>query len=616
MINLYQARTNTITIYDLYSKVTIPDASLHYLFNFRDFYNSDVNAVLIDRSSYPDRYSTFYFTDGSDGTLRASGEYNIYESPIDSSTIDASIMNLLENGQYTFVKETDSDVYYDPSLFDYKGYDVVFDPLFSTGTGSVTSFPHDDLTDRNSKSNHPWALAEASLGSQFYWQDGSLYVTDTSGGGGGDYDASIADLWSYNAIQDASILALEASIGTSMDYPYVDGSLAARDASIDALFLLAETQDPSIPYLYDYTLDLSTRIDNIGPGTQDASIADLYNITEDLSTRIDGIPTDVYTISQVDSSFALKTEIPTDFYSQAYVDGSLNAKQDIIPDGTFVKEASLGAQFYWQDGSLFVTDVSGVTPDVTKSYVDGSLGLRDTSIAYLDVYVTDLSTYVYTHTHSQDASIADLYQEIADIPQDPSISDLYDTKADKTEIPTDFYSQAYVDGSLATRDSSIATNTSAISINSTSISDVSTRTYILEQIDASARIYQNTLDIAEVSSNIPTDFYSQAYVDGSLNAKQDLIPDGTFLKEASIGSGLEWNAGALDVSIDMVTSLVELTDVSISSIATNDILQYDPSGSSPNKWRNQPPADATQWFYTKDEIDSMLLQIIGGTYGS
>ena len=203
MLNLYQNRTSTLTVTDLYSKVTIPDASLNYVFNFADFYNNDVWCVLVDHSAYPDRYSTFYFTDGSDGTLRASGEYNIYESPVDTSVYDASIMNLLENGQYTFVKETDADVYYDPSLFDYKGYDVVFDPIFEGGNQPITAVDHNDLTNRDVQSNHPWALPEASLGNDFVWENGYLEIQETSSG----FTTKV----------------------------YVDGSLYARDISINWL---------------------------------------------------------------------------------------------------------------------------------------------------------------------------------------------------------------------------------------------------------------------------------------------------------------------------------------------------------------------------------------------
>jgi len=86
------------------------------------------------------------------------------------------------------------------------------------------------------------------------------------------------------------------------------------------------------------------------------------------------------------------------------------------------------------------------------------------------------------------------------------------------------------------------------------------------------------------------DWVGKAYVDGSLNAKQNIIPDGTFLKESSLGAGLVWNAGLLDVSVEGVSSLSLLTDVSLTDISTGQLLIFDPSANL-NKWKNTTPVD-------------------------
>lgn len=62
------------------------------------------------------------------------------------------------------------------------------------------------------------------------------------------------NIWNYQSIQDASISALEASIGTSMDYAYVDGSLALRDTSIAWLNTNKLHSDASISDLSDVSL--------------------------------------------------------------------------------------------------------------------------------------------------------------------------------------------------------------------------------------------------------------------------------------------------------------------------------------------------------------------------
>lgn len=67
--------------------------------------------------------------------------------------------------------------------------------------------------------------------------------------------------------------------------------------------------------------------------------------------------------------------------------------QIITPPGeAIITDPSLGSQFYWDSsGFLNVIDVSGVTPDVTKAYVDGSLATRDSAISSLGTSKLDAS---------------------------------------------------------------------------------------------------------------------------------------------------------------------------------------------------------------------------------
>ena len=655
MLNIYQNNTNELIINSLYEKVTIPDASLHYVFSFTDFYNNEVIAVLTDHSSTPNRYSKFYFTDGSDGTLRANGEYNIYESPIDSSTIDASIMNLLTNGQYTFWGVEVADFVYEPSVYTQGSRDSVFSPIFNPGASpAVTTVDHDELANRDNPSNHPWAIADVSLGSEFYWNNGYLKV-DASAAGTvtfnyvdgslaardlsiNELSGKIADIDTYQAIQDVSILTALSQSGVSL--AYVDGSLAARDLSINKNTADIDQNTIDISQNASDILQNSSSVTDVSARvytnstyittiqgeqtTQDSSIVDLRNNINDVSTRI-----------------------PVDFYSKSYVDASLNAKQDTIADGTYVKEASLGEGLYWVGGLLDVSVEGGGTGDVTKVYVDGSLGARDIII-------------------SQNTNdIAQNTNDIADV---------------SVRIPTDFYSKAYVDGSLGARDTSIVwleantiqdvstlyatypatgrydpiyslngsslTLRQLVTINNQGINiqtdgsvdviflgahlnnliDVSVFTdhesaydgYVLgysyngisskwvpvnpssfsvtpSYVDGSLSLRDTSIswlddnklgDITQLGGgygwfnkdgatgnsintytfNASTgfsllfdlngtyyfgvlDYVSKTYVDGSLNAKQDIIEDGTYVKEASIGDGLYWVSGQLDVSV-------------------------------------------------------------------
>ena len=91
----------------------------------------------------------------------------------------------------------------------------------------------------------------------------------------------------------------EASLGEGL--VWVNGLL---DVSVEGG---SSSQDASITDLYNYTLDLSTRLDNFDP-SQDASISDLYSKKAD------------------------KAEI----YSKSYIDGSLNKKATFNPLSTAV----------------------------------------------------------------------------------------------------------------------------------------------------------------------------------------------------------------------------------------------------------------------------------------
>lgn len=119
------------------------------------------------------------------------------------------------------------------------------------------------------------------------------------------------------------------------------------------------------------------------------------------------------------------------------VDSALEASINdlyILADG-FVKEASLGPDFYWSGGKLYV-DVSVIAEGVSKAYVDGSLAARDASIEYLfnwdyakdasiiELRAADATLYDYIDATLalRDASIEYLYQW--DYAKDASIEEL------------------------------------------------------------------------------------------------------------------------------------------------------------------------------------------------
>jgi len=117
-----------------------------------------------------------------------------------------------------------------------------------------------------------------------------------------------------------------------------------------------------------------------------------------------------------------------------YIDNSLD---DIR--ATYIPDASLGTDFYWAGGVL---EVSVGVGDVTQAYVDGSLALRDTSIAWLNankLESSDLSgyattTYVDGSLAYRDTSIA--YLKNWNTSQDASIN-LLSGRVDDAETDID-----------------------------------------------------------------------------------------------------------------------------------------------------------------------------------
>ncbi len=168
-------------------------------------------------------------------------------------------------------------------------------------------------------------------------------------------------------------------------------------------------------------------------------------------------------------------------YNKSFIDGSLS-----------IRDTSLGNLSRWnvtQDGSLVNL----------RTYVDGSLATRDTSLG-------NLSRWNVT----QDASIvlkADLiYIDGSLVTRDGSIEWLFNNPS---------VTQAYVDGSLATRDTSLG-NLSRWNVTQDG-SLVNLRTYV----DGSLAVRDGSINY--LFENITPGDVTKAYVDGSLSVRDGSI---------------------------------------------------------------------------------------------
>lgn len=249
-------------------------------------------------------------------------------------------------------------------------------------------------------------VKEASLGPDFQWVAGLLDVSITT------TEASVNLLWQWNIRQEASLGNINSSLGVLNIWNI------NQDTSIGILNNWNISQDSSV-----ININSSIGILNNWNVSQDASIdfiANNYVKESSLGTDfkwdyISGstgpINLDVSTIN-ISFLYYVKDEIDASFYTKAAVDASFWLKTNL-----FLRESSLGADFYWAGGTL----------EVSTHYPDNFSELGDVSIVNIAennalMYVTGKWTNVET---IEEASI-------------------YYTK---TEIDSSFYTKAQIDAS-------------------------------------------------------------------------------------------------------------------------------------------------------------------------
>jgi hypothetical protein len=316
-------------------------------------------------------------------------------------------------------------------VFDSSLYAFIADVAISlSGAGyALTTYVDGSLLERdvsiawlnaNTWKTSDFLVREASLSSQFSWVGGGLFV-DTSSG--------------------------------EVTFAYVDGSLATRDSSIDWLI----SQDASTikiirdastsPYLTSEVrsiikevsggiAELATfRITNLGSGGSTITVDRqaegnflYFGIDAPSKTNVDASFGLYATNASVNAvGFATNSSVNSalgayatnasvnaaGFATNSSVNSALGAyatnssvnlalgayaTNASIGLAAFVKSVSIGTSdqhsVYWSAGYLEASMGSG-TADVTKAYVDGSLGERDVSIAWLStnkLNITDAST--------------------------------------------------------------------------------------------------------------------------------------------------------------------------------------------------------------------------------
>jgi len=293
-------------------------------------------------------------------------------------------------------------------------------------------------------------IPEVSFGNTFYWDKTTNLIEVSTGFAEGVFvkESSLGtDFVWIGGMLDVSIV--------TMDYAYVDGSLAARDTAISNLRTYVDgsllKRDVSISWLntnkaginyvdgslasfirsascgittlYFHDNGILDVSDYVSKTYVDVSLIDIkrkYLLESSIGSR------DFYWRSDIDNTLDVSTiDLDTYFYSKYYIDQWLTD----ISSGRILSYFTTNASMYDYVDNM----ISGLISDTSllayqASYIDPSIFQRDVSIAWLNTNKVSMTFF--------DSSISALIVE--NNRQDSSISYLYVNKTDKT----------YVDSSL------------------------------------------------------------------------------------------------------------------------------------------------------------------------
>jgi len=293
-------------------------------------------------------------------------------------------------------------------------------------------------------------IPEVSFGNTFYWDKTTNLIEVSTGFAEGVFvkESSLGtDFVWIGGMLDVSIV--------TMDYAYVDGSLAARDTAISNLRTYVDgsllKRDVSISWLntnkaginyvdgslasfirsascgittlYFHDNGILDVSDYVSKTYVDVSLIDIkrkYLLESSIGSR------DFYWRSDIDNTLDVSTiDLDTYFYSKYYIDQWLTD----ISSGMILSYFTTNASMYDYVENM-ISDLISDTSLLAyqASYIDPSIFQRDVSIAWLNTNKVSMTFF--------DSSISALIVE--NNRQDSSISYLYVNKTDKT----------YVDSSL------------------------------------------------------------------------------------------------------------------------------------------------------------------------
>ena len=342
---------------------------------------------------------------------------------------------------------------------------------------------------------------------------------------------------------------------------------------------------------YDTLQELNTLISSSGSSST-VALTDLINTKSNI--------TDVYYKGVIDTALNLKSNLATT-YTKAEVDTSLNLKSNLAT--TYTKTEV--------DTSL---NLKANTADVTTS-----LNLK-ANTADVTTALNLKSNLATTYTKAATDTLLNAKSNAADVYTSTQVDSYLSNKADISYVTSvvavkadqsTTYTKTEVDTALNLK-SNATDVTTALNLKANQAT-----TYTKTEVDTALNLKSNlatTYTKTEVNTSLnlkadKTDTYTKAESIYLLDNKADIA---TTYNKTEVNNFLNLKSNSVDVytkaQVDSLvgsSTLLDLTDTTLSSITDGQILSYDLATSKWVNVDNNPSIDLTA-YYTKTEVDTSL----------
>ena len=533
-----------------------------------------------------------------------TNQYLVYDTPLwkNKTTLDASLFSTIDASILFYtIQQIDASFATNASV---NSAFITNASLGKVGVYDLTSYA-------TNVSVNTAFIANVSLGFAF-----NQYTNASLGLAFNQYTNASLGYSNPNFATNASVnsaFITNVSLGIGVSKPYVDGSLAARDASLNRRYPLTSYVNTSS--YYDASL-----INIINSFYSNASLG----LTGGLSR------------AQIDASYATNASVGLAFYSNPslglafnkYTNASLGLAFNQYTNASLGKVGVYDLTPYATNvsvNSAFLTNASlglvGTSVDASLNQIYPLIFVENTSIGIINASLNDqflLISYVNSSSYYDELIASNASVNSAFITNVSlglvGIYDLtpYATNVSVNSAIANFSTNASVNDAFLTNASLGYTNpnfATNASVNMAFFTNVSLG-ILSQQMDI------DNVSIGIINASLNDQFLLISYVNSSsyydnLLSTLNASVNAAFTTNASVNLALLTNV-SLGLSFsqyacaslgNIFTSLSALKDVSIVNIISNNILEYD---SSFNVWTNVLSIDASNYFISNSHFDSSI----------